>query len=130
MKHFLLIEAADSPGQIYWYQAKKLILKTDLEIDNNFGQKLLTAIEEDLNSLKLDYQQLSGVGVLAGPGRFSPLRVAHIVANTLSYSQNLAVANATGEDWREVCLKELESGQRKIIKPIYPSSQFRRHKEA
>lgn len=77
--------------------------KTDyksLKIQGGFNQaeKLLPTIDRLLKKQKIKKEQLKGLGVVAGPGGFTAIRIGIAVANVFSYALNLPlVAIKVGE---------------------------------
>lgn len=78
---------------------------------------LLKFLEEKVGG---DLKNISGIGVMEGPGSFTGLRIGLTVANTLADSLGVPIVGETGEDWQEKALERLELGEnQRIILPIY-----------
>jgi universal bacterial protein yeaZ len=84
------------------------------------GRTLARGLLKFLEEKTGDLHDISGIGVMRGPGSFTGLRIGLTVTNTLADSLNIPIVGATGEDWREVALKKLRAGENeKIVMPEY-----------
>lgn len=63
---------------------------------------------------------VTGIGVLPGPGSFTGLRIGLTVLNTLAHEQHTPIVGAVGDDWRAVCLTRLANDEDdSIVLPQY-----------
>ena len=84
------------------------------------GRTLARGLLKFLEEKTGDLHNISGIGVMRGPGSFTGLRIGLTVANTLADSLNIPIVGAMGEDWRETALKKLRAGENeKIVMPEY-----------
>ena len=84
------------------------------------GRTLARGLLKFLEEKTGDLHDISGIGVMKGPGSFTGLRIGLTVANILADSLNIPIADATGKDWREMALKKLHAGENeKIVMPEY-----------
>ena len=84
------------------------------------GRTLARGLLKFLEEKTGDLHNISGIGVMKGPGSFTGLRIGLTVANTLADSLSIPIAGATGEDWQETALKKLRTGENeKIVMPEY-----------
>ena len=84
------------------------------------GQTLARGLLKFLEEKTGDLHDISGIGVMKGPGSFTGLRIGLTVANTLADSLSVSIVGATGEDWRETALEKLRAGENeKIVMPEY-----------
>ena len=84
------------------------------------GRTLARGLLKFLEEKSGDLHDISGIGVMKGPGSFTGLRIGLTVANTLADSLNISIVGAAGEDWREAALKKLCAGENeKIVMPEY-----------
>ena len=84
------------------------------------GRTLARGLLKFLEEKTGDLHNISGIGVMKGPGSFTGLRIGLTVANTLADSLNIPIVGATGEDWQKVALKKLRAGENeKIVMPEY-----------
>lgn len=84
------------------------------------GRTLARGLLKFLEEKTGDLRDISGIGVMKGPGSFTGLRIGLTVANTLADSLNIPIVGAMGEDWREMALKKLRAGENeRIVMPEY-----------
>ena len=84
------------------------------------GRTLARGLLKFLEEKTGDLHDVSGIGVMRGPGSFTGLRIGLTVANTLADSLNIPIVGAMGEDWREMALKKLRAGENeRIVMPEY-----------
>ena len=84
------------------------------------GRTLARSLLKFLEEKTGDLHDISGIGVMKGPGSFTGLRIGLTVVNTLADSLNIPIAGAMGEDWREMALKKLRAGENeRIVMPEY-----------
>ena len=84
------------------------------------GRTLARGLLKFLEEKTGDLHDISGIGVMRGPGSFTGLRIGLTVANTLAESLNRPSVGAMGEDWRETALGKLRVGENeKIVMPEY-----------
>ena len=96
----------------------------DGESSNNFEWEagrilaggLLSFIQEKVGDIK----NISGIGIMRGPGSFTGLRIGMAVANTLADGLGIPIVGETGDSWRESALGRLSSGEDdQVILPFY-----------
>lgn len=69
-----------------------------------------------------DIRQISGIGVMKGPGSFTGLRIGLAVANTLADGLGVPIVGETGDSWQTTSLARLRSGENdQIVLPAYGS---------
>ncbi len=79
---------------------------------------LIGFIEDKVGDLK----SIQAIGVMKGPGSFTGLRIGITVANTLADSLNIPIVGEVGENWQDLALARLESGDNdKVVLPNYGS---------
>ena len=77
---------------------------------------LLAFIQEKVGDVK----NISGIGIMRGPGSFTGLRIGMAVANTLADGLGVPIVGETGDSWRESALGRLSSGEDdQVILPFY-----------
>jgi tRNA threonylcarbamoyladenosine biosynthesis protein TsaB len=110
----VLAMRTDKPGaELYIYDGDKKIAEITWEAHQ---------IEKILNKSSISYNDLDGITIYKGPGSFTGLRIGMSVANALAYAQNIPVIAATGADWLEKSIKDLQSGKNdKTALPEYGS---------
>ena len=96
----------------------------DGESSNNFeweagrtlARGLLSFIQEKVGDVK----NISGIGIMRGPGSFTGLRIGMAVAITLADGLGVPIVGETGDSWRESALGRLSSGEDdQVILPFY-----------
>lgn len=84
------------------------------------GRTLAHGLLRFLQEKTGDLRNITGIGVMKGPGSFTGLRIGLAVANTLADSLNVPIVGVGGDDWQELALEKLRAGENeKIIMPEY-----------
>ena len=117
----LLIKAGHSQSRLYLYNSTdKLLAKLSWPTDRQLADKLLIQTKQLLTDCQCQLKDLTGVGVFAGPGSFTGLRLSHALANTLAYALSIPVANASGSTWRDKLLVELKQPKGAGLQVVVP----------
>ena len=88
----------------------------DWEAGRTLARGLLAFIQEKVGDVK----NISGIGIMRGPGSFTGLRIGMAVANTLADGLGVPIVGETGDSWRETALERLLSGEDdQVILPFY-----------
>ena len=88
----------------------------DWEAGRTLARGLLAFIQEKVGDVK----NISGIGIMRGPGSFTGLRIGMAVANTLADGLGIPIVGETGDSWRESALGRLSSGEDdRVILPFY-----------
>ena len=88
----------------------------DWEAGRTLARGLLSFIQEKVGDVK----NISGIGIMRGPGSFTGLRIGVAVANTLADGLGVPIVGETGDSWRESALGRLSSGEDdQVILPFY-----------
>ena len=86
------------------------------EAGRTLARGLLAVIQEKVGDVK----NISGIGIMRGPGSFTGLRIGMAVANTLADGLGIPIVGETGDSWRESALGRLSSGEDdQVILPFY-----------
>ena len=86
------------------------------EAGRTLARGLLAVIQEKVGDVK----NISGIGIMRGPGSFTGLRIGMAVANTLADGLGVPIVGETGDSWRESALGRLSSGEDdQVILPFY-----------
>lgn len=117
----LLIETtADGTWLGLFEPGGRLVDQRQLPVDRQLSRRLVEAGQQLLAANGQSWSTLTGVGVWAGPGPFTALRIVHSFANGLAYGRQIPAANsADPDDWRADCQRQLRSGRRRLIVPVY-----------
>lgn len=99
------------------------------KLGREMSREILAFIEECLSSVGASYQSLDGIGVFAGPGSFTGLRIGTTVANTLADGLQIPIVSTRNPQdigskdsdvWIDIARKKLERGENvKIAMPFY-----------
>ncbi len=102
------------------YQKPRLLARKTWACERDLSRSLLLAICSFLKQNELKLEDLTGLGVFAGPAGFTDLRISHAVANALAYGLDIPIVNAAARSWRQDCHRKLKGGaDSKIIRPNY-----------
>lgn len=84
------------------------------------GRTLAKELLAFLNDKTGDIKNVSGIGVMKGPGSFTGLRIGLAVVNTLADSLCVPIVGETGDNWQNKALERLQSGGNdQVILPLY-----------
>ena len=84
------------------------------------GRTLAHGLLRFLQEKTGDLRNITGIGVMKGPGSFTGLRIGLAVANTLADSLSVPIVGTSGDNWQELALEKLRSGEnQKIVMPEY-----------
>jgi tRNA threonylcarbamoyladenosine biosynthesis protein TsaB len=98
------------------------IFRNEWQAGRGLAKGLLGYLKDELMSSGAAFSDLTGIGVYAGPGSFTGLRIGITVANTIASSQDIPIVGETGDDWQERAVKRLNNGDSdNIVMPIYGS---------
>lgn len=90
------------------------------EAGRALAKDMLAYLRDRLSEHGASFESLTGLGVYAGPGSYTGLRIGITVLNTLAESQNIPIVGATGSDWQAACLRRLAASESdKIVLPEY-----------
>jgi tRNA threonylcarbamoyladenosine biosynthesis protein TsaB len=98
------------------------VFKNEWQADRSLAKGLLGYLKSELMSADAAFGDLTGIGVYAGPGSFTGLRIGITVANTIASSQDIPIVGGTGGDWQDRAVERLKAGESdNIVMPIYGS---------
>lgn len=90
------------------------------QADRTLARELLAYLRDKLQEHGDSFESVTGIGVMAGPGSYTGLRIGLSVLNTLADAQSIPIVGATGENWRAECLAQLSAGHNDtIVMPFY-----------
>lgn len=90
------------------------------QADRELAKNLLRYLQDQIQKNGKSFTDIRGIGVFAGPGSFTGLRIGMTVLNTIADAQKIAIVGATGDDWQNVVLTKLQNGENeKIVLPVY-----------
>ena len=92
------------------------------QADRQLAKGLLAYLHDQLEARGKSFQDISGIGVFAGPGSFTGLRIGLTVLNTLADAEGIPIVGGKGEDWEQTVLARLDAGENdRIVLPFYGS---------
>ncbi|MDP2918030.1 MAG: tRNA (adenosine(37)-N6)-threonylcarbamoyltransferase complex dimerization subunit type 1 TsaB [bacterium] len=99
----------------------QILDKIILKINQNHSEELLPAVEKILKRNKIALKDLAGVGVAAGPGSFTGVRVGVAAANALGFALDIPVIGIKCEKGKNLIkevFRNFEAG--KFSRPAMP----------
>lgn len=92
------------------------------QADRQLAHGLLGCIMEQLAAHGFSPKDITGIGVMQGPGSFTGLRIGLTVANTIADAERLPIVGAITDDWQDEAIARLRAGDNeKIVLPFYGS---------
>lgn len=92
------------------------------QADRQLAKGLLNYLQQQLEKNEKTFTDISGIGVMKGPGSFTGLRIGLTVLNTIADAENVPIVGETGDDWQRRAVARLETGEnQKIVLPFYGS---------
>lgn len=114
---YIAIRTDKENAEVHLLDNNTVVDRKVWEAGRTLARDLPGVIDEMLNN---DYRAVRGVVVFAGPGSFTGLRIGITVANTLSYSLEVPIVGASGDDWLLSGAERLEGGENdQLVTPIY-----------
>ncbi len=90
------------------------------QANRELAKGLLAFLRDSLGEHQREFQDISGIGVMLGPGSFTGLRIGITVANTLSDSLSISIVGTATEKWQEDALQRLHAGENdRLLLPAY-----------
>ena len=95
-------------------------VERDWQADRTLAKYLLKFLTELLAKSGHTIHDLTGIGVMTGPGSFTGLRIGLAVCNTLADGLRIPIVGERGDDWQARALSRLEAGETdRIVLPHY-----------
>lgn len=115
----LLLDTSTGTCKLTFVQGSE-IKRHEWQADRTLAKNLLRYLEEKLSERSASWHDITGIGVMKGPGSFTGLRIGMTVLNTLADALQIPIVGETGEDWGEKAIKRLQSGENEqIVLPEY-----------
>ncbi len=116
----LLIRTDHPEAELYIYEDEVERSRSIWQADRALAESLLRKIDQLCNDSNLQLKDIEAIGVFAGPGSFTGLRIGHSVANSLAYSLNVPIVSAGGDGWQVATIGRLMNGaDDQIVTPSY-----------
>lgn len=88
--------------------------------DRQLARGLLAFLRDEIGRDDCTFQDLTGIGIMKGPGSFTGLRIGAAVANALASDLHIPIVGEAGSNWKEKSLRRLMSSESdKLILPDY-----------
>lgn len=95
---------------------KELVWQANREL----ADKLIGYLRNQLAEQGKKWSDITGIGLLRGPGSFTGLRIGHTVMNTIADDMAIPIVGESGEDWKERALERLTNGETdELVMPLY-----------
>ena len=95
-------------------------IDSEWQADRTLAKNLLQWLNDQLAEQGKEWNDITGIGVLRGPGSFTGLRIGLTVLNTLADSLSVPIVGGEGSDWQDQALQRLaENHNDKIVLPFY-----------
>ncbi|MCA9341185.1 hypothetical protein KC952_01505 [Candidatus Saccharibacteria bacterium] len=92
------------------------------QADRELSNGLLKFIVDKLKIHNKTVYEVTGIGVFAGPGSFTGLRIGMTILNTLASDQDIPIVSGRGDNWADTVLKRLLAGENDhLALPFYGS---------
>lgn len=115
----ILLLDTSTPVCKMWLHLEK-VHTYEWQADRTLARDLLGYLRDRLAEHGAQFSDISGIGVFRGPGSFTGLRIGMTVLNTLADSLVVPIVAEAGENWREVAVRRLDSGESDhIVLPEY-----------
>lgn len=90
------------------------------QADRTLAKNLLRYLTDTLAESGRTLDDITGIGVMTGPGSFTGLRIGMAVSNTLADGLAVPIVGVRGDGWQETALTRLRSGESdRIVLPHY-----------
>lgn len=116
----LLLDTSTADCHLTLYGEDTLLLEDTWHADRELAEKLLGYIQDKAAQVGKTLEDISGIGIMKGPGSFTGLRISASVCNTLAADRNIPIIGVTGDEWQSNALERLSSGEDdQIVLPDY-----------
>ena len=116
----LLLNTSTADCHLTLYDDDILLLDDTWHADRELAEKLLGYIQDKAAQTGKTLEDISGIGIMKGPGSFTGLRISAAVCNTLAADRNIPIVGAAGDEWQSNALERLRSGEDdQIVLPDY-----------
>lgn len=119
----LLLNTSTSHCELFLSDGDEMI-NGSWEAGRTLAHDLLRHIDELLASRGKTRDELTGIGIVKGPGSFTGLRIGITVANTLAEAKGIPIVGVADDTlWREAAKDRLQAGENDlIVLPEYGSA--------
>ena len=97
-------------------------VEREWQADRTLAKHLLKFLTELLAETGHTIHDLTGIGVMTGPGSFTGLRIGIAVCNTLADGLQIPIVGERGDEWQRQAVMRLRAGESdRIVLPHYGS---------
>ncbi len=90
------------------------------EAGRTLARDMLAFLRDKLALHGASFDDITGIGVMRGPGSFTGLRIGMTVLNTIASTNHVPIVGELGDGWRDTCLERLARGDDdKVVMPEY-----------
>lgn len=91
------------------------------QADRDLARYLLKFLHDKLAESSADFADITGIGVMKGPGSFTGLRIGLTVMNTIASDRHIPIVGVMHvDDWRARVLARLRGGENdQLVMPEY-----------
>ena len=116
----LLLDTSTAECKIWLYEGTSLLVKDVWQADRELAERLLGYIQEKVADQNKTLSDISGIGLMKGPGSFTGLRIGASVCNAIAADRNIPIVGSTGENWQAHVLNRLKNGEDdQLVLPDY-----------
>lgn len=84
------------------------------------AKSLLGYLDKQLTSHNSSWKDLDYIGVKAGPGSFTGLRIGLTVMNTIAVNNKVPIVSGVGENWKDEVREKINlKKDEKVVLPVY-----------
>lgn len=91
------------------------------DVGRELARDLLRLLRDALAEHNLTFADITGIGVMKGPGSFTGLRIGLTVMNTLASDRNIPIVGVEdGAEWQNEALARLQNSENdQLVMPHY-----------
>ena len=116
----LLLDTSTAECKIWLYEVTSLLVKDVWQADRELAERLLGYIQEKVADQNKTLSDISGIGLMKGPGSFTGLRIGASVCNAIAADRNIPIVGSAGENWQAHVLNRLKNGEDdQLVLPDY-----------
>ncbi len=116
----LLLDTSTPTCKLTLLDERGVIAEDEWQADRTLAQNLLRYIETKLAEQHASWNDITGIGVLKGPGSFTGLRIGMTVLNTIAETKAVPIVGEVGDDWKNQAVTRLRAGENeKVVLPMY-----------
>jgi len=116
----LLLDTSTAECRLSLYEGTTLLLANVWQADRELAEGLLGYILQNAAEQNKTLDDISGIGLMQGPGSFTGLRIGASICNAIAADRSIPIVGTTGEDWQAQALTRLNNGENdQIVLPDY-----------